>query len=48
MIPVCDSCGDEGSGARPSEPCGRDLSEELEQEEGTTICGGTYREPKQQ
>jgi hypothetical protein len=34
-LPVCDACGDEGSGAKAGEPCGR--------EEGGEICRGTYR-----
>lgn len=41
-IPTCDTCGDQGDGARQGEPCGRDLSEELGQEDGTTVCTGTY------
>ena len=40
---ICDSCGDE-SNSDPGLVCGRDLSEELGQPDGTTICEGTYRE----
>lgn len=38
---VCDTCGDE-SNFRLDGPCGRDLSEELGQPRGTTICRGRF------
>lgn len=41
---TCDTCGDV-SNSDPDLPCGRDLSEERGEADGTTICTGTYRTP---
>lgn len=42
ILSVCDRCGDTAM-EKAGRKCGRDLSEERDEPEGTRICGGTYR-----